>query len=71
MIVGDDELDAGEAAGFQPREEVAPARSALAIGELDRQDLAPAILVDRHRHQDRLADDDSGLAHLLVARVED
>ena len=71
MIVADDELDAGETAGFQPREKVAPARSALAIGELHRQDLPSAILVDSHRHQHRLADNDPGLTHPLVARVED
>src|SRR6202011_6340326 len=71
MIVGDDELDTGEAARPEPREEITPARPALAIGQLDRQDLTPAILINRHRNQHCLADDDPGLAHLLVARVED
>jgi hypothetical protein len=37
-IVADDELDTGEAALLEPREKLAPARSALPIGELDRQD---------------------------------
>ena len=71
MVVADDKLDADEPAGFERQEKVAPARSALAIGELDCQDLAPAVFVDRHRDQHRLADDDPGLAHLLVACIED
>jgi len=33
--------------------------------------LAPAILVERCRNKDGLADDDPGFAHLFVARVED
>jgi hypothetical protein len=40
-----------------------------AVGEIDRQGSAPAILVDRHRNKNGLAGDD--LAHLFVARVED
>jgi hypothetical protein len=42
-IVGDDELDAGEAARLKSREEIAPARPAFSTGELDRQDLAPRV----------------------------
>src|SRR6516165_4936286 len=71
MMVGDDKLDAGETARLQPGEELAPARPALAVGKLDREDLPPTVLVDRHRNQHGLADDDPGLAHLLVARVKD
>jgi hypothetical protein len=45
--------------------------TALAVGELDRQDLAAAVPVDPDRDQHRLAGDHAGLAHPLVARVED
>ena len=71
MVVGDDELDPVQAALLEPEQEVAPARPALPVGELDPQHAAPAILADRHRDQHRLAADDPGLAHPLVARVED
>src|SRR5579884_449342 len=71
VIVGDDELDAGEPTRLQAGQEIAPARPALAVRQLDRQDLAPAVLVNRHRHQHSLADNDPGLAHLLVARIQD
>src|SRR6201982_2967772 len=37
VIVGDDELDAMQIARLQPQQETPPARSALAVGELDRQ----------------------------------
>ena len=36
-IVGDDKFDAVQTACLEPKQEVAPARSALAIGELDRE----------------------------------
>jgi hypothetical protein len=34
-VVADDKLDAGDAAGFQPREKRAPDRSALAVDKVD------------------------------------
>ena len=71
MIVGDDELDAGEAALAQAQQEVAPARSTLPVGELDTEDLAAAVPIDADRDQHRLAGDDTRLAHLLIARIED
>ena len=46
-------------------------RSALAVGEFDRQHLAAAVPIDPDRDQHRLAGDHAGLAHPLVARVED
>jgi hypothetical protein len=70
-MIRDDKLDAGETASLEPAEKVAPARVALAVGQLDRQDLPPAVLVNRHRHKHRLADDDPGLAHFLIARIQD
>ena len=71
MIVADDKLDPGQPARLQSDKKIAPTRSALPVGQLDRQDLPPAILVDRHRNQHRLTGDDPGLAHLLITRVED
>ena len=40
-------------------------------GHLHGQDLAPAVPIDPDRDQHRLAHHDAGLAHLLVAGVED
>jgi hypothetical protein len=37
MIVGDDKLDAVQTARLEPQQEIPPARSALAVGALDRQ----------------------------------
>jgi hypothetical protein len=71
MVVADDKLDAAEAVSLQPGKKLGPARPALAVSELDRQDLAPAILVDRHPNKNGLAGDDPGFAYLFVARVED
>ena len=34
MIIGDDKLDAVQTARLEPEQEIAPARSALTIGEL-------------------------------------
>jgi hypothetical protein len=71
VIVGHDELDAVQIARFEPQQKISPARAALAIGELDRQFLAPAVPVDADRDQHRPADDDAGLAHPFVARITD
>src|ERR1700731_1993775 len=71
MIVGHDKFDAMQTTGLQPEQEIAPARPALAVGELDRQHLTAAVPVDADRDQHRLAGDHAGLAHPLVARVED
>src|SRR5438270_897543 len=57
--IGDDELDTMQTAHLEPQQEYPPARSALALGELNRQDLAAAIPVDADRDQHGLADDDS------------
>ena len=71
MIVGDDELDAVEAAAAQTDEEVLPGGGALAVGHVDRQDLATTIPVDADGDEHRLASDHAALAHLLIAGVED
>jgi hypothetical protein len=42
MIVGNGELDAGKAAPLERQQEVAPARPALAVGEIDAEDLPAA-----------------------------
>ncbi len=49
VIVGDDQYDALETARLQADEKFPPGRSALAIGHLDRQDLAPPVPVDVDR----------------------
>src|ERR1700732_331112 len=69
--VGHDKFDAMQTTGLQPEQEIAPARPALAVGELDRQHLTAAVPVDADRDQHRLAGDHAGLAHPLIARVED
>ena len=71
VIVRDDELDAKQSALVEHQEKIAPARPALAVGDIDPDDLASALAVDRHRDQHRLADDDPGLAYPLVARIQD
>ncbi|BCH05295.1 hypothetical protein MesoLj131b_72940 (plasmid) [Mesorhizobium sp. 131-2-5] len=71
MVVGHDQFDAPEAARLQRDEEVPPGRAAFAIGHLHGQDLAPPIPVDADCDQHRLAHDDAGFAHLLVAGIED
>ena len=71
VIVGDDKFDTMETARFECQQKIPPARSALAIGELDRQHLAAAIPVDADRDQHCLAGDHTGIANPLVARVED
>src|ERR1700741_4474730 len=37
VIVGDDKFDAVQTARLEPQQKIPPARSALAVGELDRQ----------------------------------
>ena len=71
VIVGDDELDAAEAAAAQGEQEVLPGGAALAVGHVDGQDLAPPVPVDADRDQHRLARDHAALAHLFIAAVED
>ncbi len=51
MIVGHDKFDAMQTTGLQPQQGIAPARSALAVGELDRQHLAAAVPIDANRDQ--------------------
>ena len=71
VIVGHHEFDAVEAARPQRQQEVPPARSALPVGQLDRQHLAPGVPVDADRDQHRVARNNAGFAYPLVARVED
>jgi hypothetical protein len=71
VVVGHDKLDAMETASLEPQQEIPPARPPLAVGELDRQNLAATVPVNADRNQHRLADDDAGFAHPLVTGVED
>jgi len=71
VVIGDDELDAVQAAGPQRFQKLFPARSALPVGELDRKHLAPAFLVDPDRDQHRLARNDAIVPDALVAGIQD
>ena len=71
VVVGDDELHAGEAALPQAGEEVAPAGGALAGRGLDAEHAAVALAVDADGDQHRLGADHAALAHALVAGVAD
>ena len=48
VIVGHHELDPVQSALLQPEQELAPARPALPVGELDPEHAAPAVPADRH-----------------------
>jgi hypothetical protein len=71
MVVGDDELDSLQTAFAQAEQEVPPARPALAVGQLDAEDLAAAVEIDADGDQHRLPGDDAGLADPLVTGIED
>src|ERR1700759_373356 len=71
VIVGHDKFDAVQTARLEPKQKVAPARSALPVGEFNRHPLAAAIPVDADRDHHRLADNHAALAHPFVARIED
>jgi hypothetical protein len=71
MIVGDDELDAVQAARLQRLQKLLPARPALPVGQFHREHLAPAFPVDADRDQHRVARNDPILAHPFVAGVQD
>ena len=63
-------IDAGQAALTQPKQEVAPARTGLTVGELDREDAVAAVPVDADRQQHGLAADHPGLAARPGARIK-
>ena len=56
VIVGHDKFDAVQTTPLEPQQKIAPARSALAVGERDRQHLAAAVPIDTDRDQHRLAE---------------
>src|SRR6202048_5343906 len=62
VVISHYEFDAVETTRLEPQQEIPPARSALPVGELDRQNLAPAVPVDADRDQHRLAGDHAGFA---------
>src|SRR4051812_49207827 len=70
-VVRDREPHAVPAPLPQPGQEVLPRRAALAVRQLDRERPAPSLPVDPDRDLHRPAADGAGLAHLLVAGVED
>ena len=68
--IGDDELDALQAASHQALEEARPKRLSLAGPNAEADDFTPAV--GRHRHGDyrRDRDDPSAIADLQVGRIE-
>ena len=53
------------------KQKVFPAGRALPVGHLHAEHLAPSLPINADGHQHRSGADDSVLAHLLIARVED
>lgn len=56
---------------FNISKKVLAPRSALPVGQLDREDLAPAFPVDADRDQHRLAGNDPVVPDALLAGVQD
>ena len=70
MGVGDDELDAGQAASDQGTQEREPAGAVLGRGDVDAEDLAVSVAVDADRDQRVDIDDSAALADLLGQGVD-
>ena len=68
--VGDAQPDAGQAAGAQRAQELAPEALGLALADLEAEHLAPARLVDAVGDGQTLLPDAAGLAHALDLAVE-
>jgi hypothetical protein len=68
--VGDDELDAGQAAGDQSAQECQPAGAVLGGGDVQAEDLAVPVGVDADRDQRMTVDDAAALADLLGQCVD-
>jgi Histidine kinase-like ATPase domain len=71
MRVGDGQLHADQAALDQTTQEAGPERLGLGLPDIDREDLAPAGLMDTMRDHERLVDDAPAVAHLLDLGVEE
>ena len=69
MSIGDDELHAFEPAAGQVLEETRPERLGLAGTDVQADNLALALGVDRDRHCRRDTDNRAALADLEVGRV--
>ncbi len=70
MRVGDDELDATQAASRQLAQELRPDRLGLRGADLHAQHLAPAVGVDADGDDDGDRDDAPAAAHLQVGGVD-
>jgi hypothetical protein len=70
VCVGDDQLDAAEAALDQSAEEAAPESLGLALADVDADHLAVARLVDGVGEHERLRYDAAAIADLLDLGVE-
>ena len=54
IVIGDDELDPMQTALAQAHEKIPPARSGLAVGQLDPEHLAAAVPINADGDQHRL-----------------
>ena len=70
MGVGDHELHAGQAAGHQPAQERQPARPVLPGSDVEAEDLAVPVGVDRGGDQGVHVDHPAVLAHFHGERVD-
>ncbi len=70
MGIGDDELDAAQAAAGQLAQELRPDRLGLRGADLHAQHLAPAVRVDAQSDNDGDRDDAAAAAHLQVGGVD-
>ena len=69
--VADGELDADQAALDEAAEEVGPERLGLGLADIDREDLAPAGLMDAVGDHQRLVDHAAAVADLLDLGVQE
>ena len=70
MGVGDDQLDAAQAAARELAQELGPERLGLGRADVHAEHLAPAVAVDADRDDHRDRDDAAVLAHLHVGGVD-
>jgi len=71
MMVGDDQIHAGEAAALEPDEEVHPAALRFAVSQLQAQDLAVPLFVDPGRQQGAARAHPPIFAHLDDERIHE
>ena len=71
VVVGDEELEAAEAALLEAREEVAPVDFGFAQGDADAEDLALAVGTDAQGDEHRAVEHAAAVADLFIAGIEE